>query len=389
MRNLASIFTFCMIIQFISCDKIDNPIDNRPINLDCALNSNTTLTNQNPDGVDYIVDCLLEFSDGTLSIEPGTKIAFEEGAGLEINRDGILNANGVGGNPVIFTSSNGNSPSWRGIFINSSKGRNVMDYVEIHNAGDGATYSLFENVTAAVTVQGRCSMTNCLISNSGGAGIFSEESLEDAKIDEFSDNMIENCSSYPIHVNMNLALNMDLRSCDFVDNGEQFIAFHNFKTDRLEDDYTMERVGLPYFIEEGLDLHAGLTIEAGVELAMGQGSYINITSDQNPFLTIQGSQSNHVTIRGRESISQYWDGIYIQGASAKNIFEYTDISDGGSENLGFTSEPANIALEFGGKLTLTNCTSARTGGSCDVIVSDFGGVSTLNNDNPDLSICTE
>lgn len=67
-----------------------------------------------------------------------------------------------------------------------------------------------------------------------------------------------------------------------------------------------------------------------------------------------------------------------------------DISDGGGNVLGFNNSPANITLEEDGKLALINSTSARSGSSCDLVISTFfGGDVILDNQSPDMEICTE
>jgi hypothetical protein len=48
-----------------------------------------TLTDQNPNGIDYIIDCQA-FVSTDLVIEPGTPIVFESDAGLEIGSDGSI-----------------------------------------------------------------------------------------------------------------------------------------------------------------------------------------------------------------------------------------------------------------------------------------------------------
>ncbi len=383
--------SIAFIVLLVSSCTSFNPVDpNRPIELDCSYATNTTLTNHNPDGVDYIVSCQLEIEDGTFTIESGTIIEFEEGTGIEILQNGIIKAEGISGDPVIFRGLSAGVPSWRGIFVNASQGLNVFNHVEISEAGDGLSYAQFENVTAAITLAGRLSMTNSIIRQSGGVGLFSTEAINNASITEFSDNTIQDCASFPIYTAIHLADNIDYSSCRYEVNGDNVIAFHDFESSRLEEDLQLKALEIPYYIQGVLELRAGLILEAGVDMQMGNNAIIDMSpTNSGTYLSVQGIASNHVTIRGREAISGFWRGIYITQTNAQNIFDYLDISDGGANPLSFSDTKANIALEFNGSLTMNHCTSARSGSSCDVLVHNFGGNPIFEEQDSDLMICTE
>ncbi len=378
-----------------SCTKEDpsneNPGNsNLAITLDCLYNTDITLTNQNPEGIDYIVDCEVEVRDGIFSIEPGTTIQFKNGASLVIENDGILRALGKSGDPISMIGTNEGSASWRGIYINSNTGANQLEHVNIKDAGDGESFGLFSTNHAAVTFQGRFTMSNCTIENSGDNGILSEESLTLSTINKFENNTIIGCKRYPILINQNHISDMDLTSCTFNENGINMLGLHQDDVDRLNKETTFEALDIPYFIEDGFELYAPLTLEAGVEIVMGVGSFLTSTSNNNQYLLIQGSQSNHVTIRGKESLSGYWEGIYIRSPSSLNIWEYLDLSDGGSIIQGHGDLAGNVTLEFDVNLVLNNCTSSRSGGDCDIVLSDFGGNPTVENNSPQIiSICEE
>jgi len=383
-----------LILSIASCTKEDPGGGGgetfAPITLECDHSADITLTNQNPNGIDYIVDCDLTIKDGIFSIEEGTSIQFRDGASLTVENDGILRARGISGSPITMAGTNAGTPSWRGLYIFSSAGSNQLQHVMIQDAGDGEVFGQFTDNHAAVTFQGRLSMSNCTIENSGDNGIYSEENLSESKIDLFENNTITGSKRYPILVNQDLIGDMDLSSCTFNENGDNMIGMHQESGDRLQNATTLEDIDIPYFVESGIDLYAGLTLESGVDLVMGNGSYITSTSDQNQYLLIQGSQSNHVTIRGQEAFSGYWQGIYITRPNALNIWEYLDLSDAGSEAQGFNDTAANITLEQNGSLIINSCTSSRSGSSCDVVLHTFSGTPTIENNSPDItSVCEE
>ncbi len=395
MNNLNIKFLIGMIIiSVMSCTKEDpgggGGETSSPITLECTHNADITLNNHNANGIDYIVDCDLTIRDGIFSISEGTSIQFRDGASLTVENDGILRAKGISGSPITMSGTNDGTPSWRGLYIYSSAGSNQLQHVTIQDAGDGEVFGQFTDNHAAVTFQGRLSMSNCTIENSGAIGIYSEENLAQSKIDLFENNTITGSKRYPILVNQDLIGDMDLSSCTFTENGDNFVGLHQESGDRLNNETTLEALDIPYFVETGINLYAGLTIESGVDLVMGNGSYIQSTSTENQYLLIQGSQSNHVTIRGQEAFSGYWQGIYITRPNALNIWEYLDISDGGSVAQGFNDTPANITLEQDGSLIINNCTSSRSGSSCDIVLHTFASIPTLENNSPDItSVCEE
>jgi predicted outer membrane repeat protein len=91
------------------------------------ISSNTTWTNHNPNGADYIVDCNTTVqSTYTLTINPGVEIAFDEDIYLDI--DGALSAVGNSSNYIVFTATDEND-GWGGVtFDNSSAGTSSISY---------------------------------------------------------------------------------------------------------------------------------------------------------------------------------------------------------------------------------------------------------------------
>lgn len=280
--------------------------------------------------------------------------------------------------------------SWNGIYINSDKGANILDYVHVEDAGDGEAYGVFTDEHAAVTFHGRMSMTNCIITNSGSNGVLSEESLLTTKIDAFEDNTITGCSDYPLLVSQNRINEMDLQSCTFEENGENMVAIQEKNRDRLNKETTFEEIDIPYFIVDGFELWAPLTLEAGVEIVMGNNTFLNPSGNGDHYLLIRGTQSNHVTIRGKEALSGYWKGIYITQKNSLSLWEYLDLSDGGGSVQGKADLKGNVTLEWDSNLTINNCTSSRSGGDCDIVLHDFNGTPVLTNNSPQIAtICEE
>lgn len=378
---------FCMSLFFQSCGENLPNIGNKnePKKIDCSA-APSTLKNHNPDGVDYIIDCSLELSKNTVTIEPGTVIEFGEGGGIQVEYDGILKAVGTSDKPIIFRKAANNSEGWRGISIRSSKGKNILEHVEIDHAGYGTAYNYYEK-PAAVSIEGRLVMKNVLISNTNGTGVVTEHALYPALLERFENIDIQKSSKYPVDMSFELIRNTTLNSCSFTENEEDYIMLRGVY---LKSDVVLEAFKTPYLLDGELVLYNGLTLKAGTELAMNPGSTIDIgISNDKAFFKAQGSASNRVTIRGKKSIAGYWKGINISSASSQNIIEHTDISDGGSEAIGYTYNKANITIDYTGNLKLINSSMARSNSDCHVIIASTTPASALEVIDSDIKVCKE
>ena len=122
----------------------------------------------------YLVSRRIEIaSDATLTIKPGTKIYFQEGAGLFVW--GKLIAKGSIQHPILFQaakSSNSYTPvQWNGILLFSGSHNNELDFVEIKDANVALQVGNVENEGYASVVIG-----NSKFYSNSFAGIFAVKS---------------------------------------------------------------------------------------------------------------------------------------------------------------------------------------------------------------------
>lgn len=380
-----------LTLSILSCTKDDpnNPSDpsgetNKAIKLNCRYDGDFTLKNHR-DGVDYTADCLVEIFDGTLKIEPGVTVEFGINGGISTSSTGFLASDGTSGDEITLKSAS--SQGWIGIYLDRSNGTNTLSHTNIINAGQGDGFFSFRKEPAAITVAGKLAITDCTIENSNGVGIISRDESGESTIQKLEDVVLKNCKTFPIKSTPANIAKMDLTSCKYEENGENYVVIDTKSKDRLNSDLTLQPIDIPYLLSSSIYLYAGLTIEAGVDLVMDSNVELQCRNSNKTFLNIAGTQSKHVTIRGKESISGYWKGIHVLAPNVKNIFEYLDISDAGSEVLGWEKNGANIVLGNDGKLVLNNCTSARSFTSCDLSVYAHTGTPTLTNNSPELKVC--
>jgi len=398
MKKISSLFFYALLpftLVFYGCPAdIDDemmPMVDEPIVLDCVISSNLTLTDHNPNGVDYIADCNIEIR-GNVNIAPGTTIQVNNDNYIWVTSDGSLSAAGTADAPVTFRGQNGgSSATWAYLSVNSESASNKLDHVVIDNAGKNQGFSTNVSEVSAVYLEGQLSMTNTSINGSNGNGFLIAEALMTSNLTQFSNNVIRNCAEYPVVSPANHVEPMDLPSCTFTGNNEQYVRIYDSNSiDRLQVESNWENAPIPYFIDFNLELYASLTIESGSELIFGSGAGMATVSSQETFLKINGTESNHVIMRGEVATAGAWLGLYVSTSNAQNEFNFLDISDGGQETLSFSDFKGNITLDFEQPhLTMNNCTSARS--ECDVVIAtDFGEDYTFVNNSPSVSnICVE
>lgn len=390
MKLINFLLFFGIVMIFIS--SCTDPLGDDPSDINLArelisIDQVTTLVNHR-DGVDYIAKSRVDLR-AKLVIEPGVEIQFEEGAYLDVHSNGAISAEGTASEMIIMTNTGSNFASWPGIVVGSTSASNTLNYCLIEYAGDGEAFGTFNTEQAAVTlVGGRIRMDNCTIKNSGGSGIVTVSSINECTISSFTNNSFIESTNFPIYVSQNYLEDMNLASCTYTDNTRNMIGINSGHQNRLYTKSVWSDLAIPYYVEDGFELYEGLTIEAGTEVIFGNNSFLTVSGSSSfaPFLSIQGTQSNHVVLRGEEALIGYWQGVRIDQANAKNILEYTDISDGGSDS----DFKANITLyNRGTNLTINNCTSARSG-DCDVLLDDFLGAPILTNNSPGITdICNQ
>lgn len=383
---------FIFILSLTSCSIDPNggvfgPKEIEPILLKDRYDNDVTLSDHNQDGIDYIVTSEVEIYGGTMTIEEGVTIQFEDGSSLLVGIEGRLSALGTSSAPIRMIAKE-NEPSWAGIYINTTKS-NRLHHVFIENAGSGKKYGVYNQNAAAVTLDGKASIENTIISKSGDVGV-RINNQEASEIVSFSGNTIRDCLGFPILTHLNYIGALDLSSNIFGDNGQNMIAIDDEYNDRLTVNSVIDGIEIPYYIKGELELYADLTLNRGVEFIMEENSALLHDAGNNYKFVIKGTETDHVVIRGEEASNGFWQGISVLSSNNSNVFDYLDISDGGGSKMTFANGTANISLEFDGVLTLNNSTSARSG-SCEILLSTFGGknYNFVNNSPAITNICEQ
>ncbi len=119
------------------------------------------------------------YVERAITIEPGTILEFETGAGLVLGSPGVdcipttgsLNAQGTSGEPIVFRGTTDGQGTWLGIGINSSTSENVFTYCEISGGGAEQMYNAGGQGNIVIHCSGSLTLENSTISDSGGWGV--------------------------------------------------------------------------------------------------------------------------------------------------------------------------------------------------------------------------
>lgn len=388
-RTKKNLFIFLLISLFLSACRKE--VDRTPLGakkLDCLVSGNITLTNHNPNGVDYICDCDVEISSGVYTIEKNVTIEFSNGGGIRVTNSGALSVNGTAAEPIIMRGSSVSQNYWLGISFESNSTNNELNHFQILNAGMraiGVEVAGGTNIQdAAIAVSGRLKMSNSTISKSAGSGLVVSET---GKLFGFSSNTIQQCNNFPVFMYAGQLNNTAFNTCSFSANTKNYIGIYSVSSNaEVAETVNFVETSIPYFGLSTLSFQAPATIASGVHLTMSENSAFIVHPSSS--LKINGTAVKPVQISGENAVAGSWRGMLVRSNSTNNVFNYLIISDGGQAELGFGTGITNLAVGELAKaqLTLNNCESIRSAG-CQLSHSTADG--TIVNNSPNITnVCT-
>lgn len=394
MKHLSFLTMYVVIIvAFVACTKDSTDGDENtsiPIKLDCYHEKSLTLKDRNNSGVDYIIDCDFSITTGILTIEPGTTIQFTDGSSLTVEQNATIKAIGTAEKPVRFTNSGVSAPSWSGIYIDTKGVGSEINHAIIEKAGIGSSFGQLNPVKAALTIQASTlALSNTQITDFGEAGFVI---LFDAEITTFSNNSFKNGNGYPVVVFPEVFDGLDFSLNSYVNNKTNYIFYSDTRTyfNNTNNKTTIRKAPVPYLIDKSSTFNSSLEIEAGVQIVCTENASIRVEGT-NSFLKVNGTANDHVIIKGLEAEAGYWGGILLTSETDKNLINYLDISDGGSDNFDWGPLKANIKLAgFNETSTIINNSTFTRSGVCDIAAHEgFSSKNLTINNSGNINICRD
>lgn len=314
----------------------------------------------------HVVTKYIEIKNATLTIEAGTVVKFNEGAGLQFgyseSQISKLIAKGTADKRITLTSSNKapKAGDWYCIYFGKhATSESIMEYCDISYGGD-----LNSSPTGSVVVADNNIMFNYnTVMNSSTNGIYCNRK---GYFSSFVGNKVSNCEQNAIYIHANYVhtLGVEKGERSVIDNN----SLHGIYVDTYngiydKGNFTWQNLGARYTLNSGSNsgCEVGstqgtyLTIEAGCTIAFMDGSEFNIGTDDNKTgaLIAKGTADAKIIFKA-ETIGNSggsWDCLrFGDYNSDKSILDYCVIESAG----GYNSDDA--AAIYLGNTTIT-CTN--------------------------------
>lgn len=312
--------------------------------------------NPTPGEPDYIVTKSINVN-ARLTVKPGVVIQMAANSELFFSPSGEIIAIGSENEHIAFVGTNPTAPDWKGITISSSSNENELDYVEIHNAGNGFNTGL-SNLSASLALDGanaaKLKIGNTLISKGGGYGMYVEDnaSIVNAHHLEIKEHL-----GTSIAVPINQISNFGIGNKPSGNNGYDAVEVIGSEINSSEETVWKGFEDLTsYYITGDLMVRSGLRIFPGVTMEFAAEKVMQIQGNE-AYIIADGTAEYPIHFQGKTKTKEFWEGISISSDNPENKFHFVKISHAGSgflPNLSNTSASLGIDGDNLSKLSFTN-----------------------------------
>jgi len=285
----------------------------------------------------HVLEGTVTVADGvTLTIEPGVVVHSPPHPATSITIHGMLYANGVSGQPVIFTRPT-SSYGWVGLIVDG--GSASLTYTTVEYAG-GEPYK--SNI--AVINGGTLNMSHSLAQECHYGGGGGEKMLYiDNSTANISDSTFTTSDEYPLYIAG--ADSLVTLTGNMID-GNTFDRILLGPGAMMGRDTTLT----PQPVWEGYELESTFIVPPGITLTLDPGVIIRAPEWPDTSLTVQGmlnanGVSGQPVIFTRRTNSYNWAGLIVDGGSAN--LAYTTVEHG------CRSSVSNISVINGGTLDMS------------------------------------
>lgn len=338
-----------------------------------------------PDLPDYYVTANVIVS-AQLEVMPGVKVMFEPNRRLEVSgNSGALTALGKADSLIVFTAEDSLN-GWNGIVFYNSNVLNQLDYVDVSYGGNSDFSFGVGASNIGVESGDAVSITNSIISNSFGDGIFIENG---GTLRELTNSQVIDNAEHPIRLPINQVGNLDELST-FTGNGNNSVEIASSGIAE-DDEITILALagGTPYFVSGKLDFDSGVSIEAGASFLFDVDAFVEVAD--NGYVSALGTQADSITFTANDQANG-WGGFAFYTSLQQTDFQYCSFSYGGNTDFSFGVEASMIGVESGDQIKISNSRIANSLGEHGIFVENGGTIAEfanntfVNNNSLPLSI---
>jgi hypothetical protein len=280
-----------------------------------------------------------------VTVEAGTAMKFESGAGLKINGDATaFRAQGSETERIRMTGTTEQQGFWQGVGINSSNQNNRLEHVTLEHAGSNNLYT-FVNGKAGLQLKGGTTLTmeQDSIVNNANYGVSAQTGVN---LPGFANNTIA--------LNEKEAMNVAAANMRAMDEDSFFGSPVRVNEGSISNEtLSIAALNVPYRVSglRPIDSGSDVTVQPGVTFEFESGAGLNVDDDATAFKAV-GTQADSIRFTGVTKQKGSWQGLGIRADNVNNELDYVVVAYGGGNNVYTFSDKANIQLR--GQLTLTN-----------------------------------
>lgn len=292
-------------------------------------------------------------SGAKLIVVPGTTLTFASGAGLTIS-EGILDAEGAEGLPIVFTGAEDTPGYWHGVsFSNANSQHNRLSHVTIEYAG-GQTYGGGLAVSGSASKPSRVVVDNSVFRHNKGFGL---TLTGNAVLSSFENNTLTDNAQGAAWVDIGNVGQLTADSNDYTGNEKERVVVSG---GTLSSESTLEDLGVP-FQSGDITIQGGgkLTVGANTTVTFESGAEVHCKNEGR--LVAEGTEKKPIIFTGLEPTRGYWKGVVIGScASSENVLDHVTVEYAGVKAT-YATQPANVMLtDKTSRLRISNSTLRKS-----------------------------
>lgn len=309
-------------------------------------------------GACYRIHRTLTVDDGTLVIERGSTLVFDQGAGLAVSDRGGLHAEGSEDEPIIMTGFEEIPGYWKGVsFTESMSADNELSHVTIEFAGSSA-WTGIETHGGGLFLDGNTGLrlSNSTLRDNAISGV----SLSLSGVQDQVDITANNFEGNAVVAYSNTSAARSFASDNSFENNEvQAVRMEGKSFEPLSDDATWVPLGIPYQLTGELRVQSELTIEPGVDIRFESNA--GLVFEEGGSLQAIGTKDAWITLAGTSSQRGYWKGLGFMQNSQSSL-EFVRVEDGGGRSwTGADDSAASVFVHYGaGDVSIQRCQLRRS-----------------------------